>query len=282
MDETQLLTDTDFEMDLDDADEIANIDLGSDEDESIDEENSVDVVTQTTIVSSKAIISRPKQFVHIQSAHYVDIDLIPTVDQADEELVPSTQKEDGCEPSSKPKENEVSGEGALSDNLSGDQYAGTAGVGMKEAKQGEASYGLDGFKKAIFEMNKLLEGSIINWEVVESPLESQKSAKCGSRWFLEMDNDQARLWCCVQVQYKGTSFYFIEVGRSGQDDKLSISTLCATNQPLDPFTTIAEMIDNNGHWQKSLLGDDILYLPHRHMGNSEVWGKYLAEKIVGN
>jgi len=206
--------------------------------------------------------------------------LIPTIDQADEELVPSTQKEDDFEPSLKPKENEVSGEGALSDNLSGDQYADTAGLGVKEPIQSEAFYGLDGFKKAIVEMNKLLEGSIINWEVTDSSLELQKSAKCGSRWFLEMDDDLARLWCCVQVQYKGVSFYFLEVGRSGQDDKLSISTVCTTEQNFDPLTTITEMIDNNGHWQKSLLGDDTFYLPHRQMKSPEKWGLYFAMKIT--
>lgn len=250
--------------------------------ELLDEESTKEIIKETTIGSNNKPISRPKQFTHIQSAQYDYIDSIKTIDNRVENSAPSTTKKDAGDAKLSAQEVEVAAEGALSDNISGEKHFDVVGVGIKEFKFTPGWNGLGSFRRALQEAVRKLDGASLTWEVESSPLELLKPDSCGSRWFLEMKDESARLWCFAHLQYKGCSFYLLEVGREAEDNKLSISTLFSVSQPLDPKEHVKEMIGNNGHWQKSLLSIDVFYLPHRHMKNYKKWGQYIADKILSH
>jgi len=247
--------------------------------ELFDEEFTKEIITETTIGSNNKPISRPKQFTHIQSAQYDYIDSIKTVDNRVENSAPSTTKKDADDARLSAQEVEVAAEGALSDNISGEKHFGVVGVGIKELKFTPGWNALENFRRALQEAVKTLDGASLTWEVEPSSLELLKPDSCGSRWFLEMKDESARLWCFAHLQYKGCSFYLLEVGREAEDNKLSISTLFSINKKLNASECIREMIINNGHWQKEIMGGDVYYLPHRHLNDTSKWGLYIADKI---
>lgn len=265
----------------DKVDESLEARLVSDyEDEQRDEDQSKDVVTQTTLQPrNSSIVSRPKQYTHIQSALYDEIDQIQTVDQKEEKHTPPNKNEVGSSKGLKPQEYEISVKGALSDTISGAKHGDTFGVGLRESSFDEGLGGLQTFKKAMVKASEILEGSSLTWIISGEALKSQKPEKCGSRWFFEMKDNSERQWCFVRLQYQGHSFYFVEIGRDAQDDNLAISTLFSVDRSLDAAVHIQGMIKNGGHWQKSLLSKDVSWLPHRNMNNSSAWGDYVSKKI---
>jgi len=232
-----------------------------------------------TVQQNDHAISRPKKFIHIQTNQYDGIDSVLTVDEQVEKPVAPCKTSDVLEKRPSSEETVGNQDGALSDRLSTENDNKNVGIGTKEQTVNSGRQGLEHFTEALQSAVKELGQASLHWPIPAKPLIQQKPKDCGSRWFIEMEGDIERLWCMARIQHGRESFYFLEVGRPTESDKLSLSTVFTDYQPSDASEWIKQMITNNGHWKKNKLDAGVSFLPHRHLTDPKKWGLYLSEKI---
>jgi len=156
--------------------------------ESLDEEATKENITEITIDANNKSVSRPKQFTHIQSAQYNDIDFIKTIDKKIERPVPPRKKNDVGDSRIRAQELGVAVEGAISDNISGEKHFDVIGIGIKEFERNSGWNGLESFRMALQEAVRTLDGASLTWEVEPSSLELLVPDSCGSQLLIKLEN----------------------------------------------------------------------------------------------